>query len=92
MATDTKNRIILFSPQPMITRRRVLPISLLAISSFLAQDDGDYNIQIFHSSDNNDYLEAIENMDDVICVGISAMTGYQITDGLRFAKSVREKK
>ena len=86
-----KNRIILFSPQPVVTGRRVLPISLLSISSLLAQENGKYVIQIFHSYDSDEYLEAIKNLDDVICVGISSMTGYQIIDGLRFAKMVRER-
>jgi len=85
-----KNRIILFSPQPVATGRRVLLINLLAVVSFLAEEKGKYNIQIFHSYDQDEYLEAIRNLDDVLCIGISAMTGYQITDGLRFAKMVKE--
>jgi anaerobic magnesium-protoporphyrin IX monomethyl ester cyclase len=84
-----KSRIILFNPKPTFTDRRVLPVGLLAISSFLAEDVGKYNIQIYDFFDN-DYLDAIKDLDDVICVGITSMTGHQITDGLRFAKLVKD--
>lgn len=65
-----------------------MPLSLLAISSFI---ESDYDVRIFHSYDKKEYLEALEHLDKAVCVGISSMTGYQITDGLAFAKLVREK-
>ena len=80
--------ILLFSPQPTEGGKRLVPLPLLAISSFIEKD---YDIRIFHSYDKEDYLEALEHLDKAICVGISAMTGYQITDGLIFAKLVRSK-
>lgn len=81
--------VLLFSPQPVESGRRVAPLGLIAISSFLIKEN--YDIRIFHSYDKNYYLEAIEHLDKAICVGITSMTGYQIYDGLQFAKLVREK-
>ena len=81
--------ILLFAPQPTPSGRRIAPMSLLAISSYLAPEG--YDIKIFHSYDKEDYLKALEHLDKAICVGITAMTGYQITDGLNFAKLVRQK-
>ncbi|MFH1938416.1 MAG: radical SAM protein [Patescibacteria group bacterium] len=81
--------ILLFAPQPTYQGRRVAPISLLAISCYL--DLEGYDIKIFHSYDKEDYLEALNHLDKAICIGITSMTGYQITDGLEFAKLVRQK-
>ena len=84
-----KNKfILLFSPHSAEGGRRVIPLSLLAISTFLADD---YDIRIFQSYDKKDYAEALEQLDKAICVGISAMTGTQIKDGLNFARLVRQK-
>lgn len=79
---------MLFSPHPIEKGLRMMPLSLLAISSFIEKD---YDVRIFHSYDREDYLEALEHLDKAICVGISAMTGAQITDGLNFSKLVRNK-
>lgn len=88
MKTANNKFILLFSPQPTKGGKRLVPLPLLAISSFIERD---YDIRIFHSYDKEDYLEALGHLDRAICVGISAMTGYQITDGLIFAKLVRGK-
>lgn len=80
--------ILLFLPHPAEGGRRVVPLPLLAISSFIEKD---YDIRIFQSYDKIDYLEALDYIDRAICVGISAMTGYQIIDALNFAKLVRQK-
>lgn len=65
-----------------------MPLPLLAISSLIEKD---YDIRIYQSYDREDYLAVLDNIDKAICVGITAMTGYQITDGLNFAKLVRQK-
>jgi len=84
-----KNKfILLFSPHPTRFGRRMIPLALVAVSTLIEKD---YDVRIFHSYDKKDYLEALEHLDQAICVGITAMTGYQITDGLKFAKLVREK-
>jgi len=81
--------ILLFTPQPTRVGRRMPSLGLLAISTYLEEEG--YDIRIYHSYDKQDYLEALEHLDKAICVGITSMTGYQIVDGLRFAKLVREK-
>lgn len=80
--------ILLFHPQPIAQGSRIVPLALLSISSLVEKE---YDIKIFHSYDKNDYLEALKRLDRAVCVGITALTGYQITDGLKFAKLVREK-
>jgi len=84
-----KNKfVLLFSPHSEKGGLRLVSISLLAAASFIEKD---YDVRIFQSYDKKDYLEALEHLDRAICVGISAMTGYQITDALIFAKLVRSK-
>ena len=65
------------------------PLGLLAISALL--DKEGYDIRILHSYDKDDYEEVLQHLDKAICVGITSMTGYQIYDGLKFAKLVRDK-
>ncbi len=80
--------ILLFHPHPIAQGSRIVPLALLSISSLIEKE---YDIKIFHSYDKDEYLEALEYLDKAVCVGITALTGYQITDGLKFAKLVREK-
>ena len=80
--------VFLFSPQPIKEGKRLIPLSLLAISSYIEKD---YDVRIFHSYDKEDYSKALEHLDKAICVGISSMTGYQITDALNFARLVRSR-
>lgn len=89
MLTYKDKFILLFAPQPTPLGRRLAPMSLLAISCYL--DLEGYDIKIFHSYEHKEYLEALNHLDKAICVGITSMTGYQITDGLAFAKLVRAK-
>ncbi|MBU4285003.1 B12-binding domain-containing radical SAM protein [Patescibacteria group bacterium] len=81
-----KKTILLFMPNPSEDRKRETPLNLIAISVFLEKEG--YDIKIFHSFDKN---QALMYADKALCVGITAMTGYQIYDGLQFAKLVREK-
>ena len=78
--------ILLFCPQPTAAGRRMAPLGLIAISTFLIKQG--YDIRIFHAYDEQDYLEALENLDKAICVGITSMTGYQIYDGLKLDSDV----
>ncbi|HUV45173.1 MAG TPA: cobalamin-dependent protein, partial [Dehalococcoidales bacterium] len=63
---------------------------MLAISSFLEQAGYDIVIVSSNLSDRptEDVLESCRN---ATCLGITAMTGYQITDGLEIARSVKER-
>lgn len=88
MKPITGKFIFLFHPHPAAEGLRMVPLALLSIASLIEKE---YDIRIFHSYDKDEYLEALEHLDKAICVGITALTGYQITDGLKFAKLVREK-
>jgi len=81
--------ILLFTPHSCREGRRMPPLGLLAISALL--DKEGYDIRILHSYDKDDYEEVLQHLDKAICVGITSMTGYQIYDGLKFAKLVRDK-
>lgn len=83
--------ILLFIPQPTEAGRRMPSLGLLAISTFLEKEG--YDIRLVHAYDYNqeEYAEIWDNLDKAICVGITSMTGYQILDGLKFAKFIRQK-
>ncbi|HOK40463.1 MAG TPA: radical SAM protein [bacterium] len=51
-----------------------------------------YEVELFDAnSDENASKELINSFDnDIICLGISAMTGYQIKDGLDVARSIKQ--
>ncbi|OGF26055.1 hypothetical protein A2303_04615 [Candidatus Falkowbacteria bacterium RIFOXYB2_FULL_47_14] len=81
--------VLLFNPQPTRHGRTVAPLGLLAISAYLDKDG--YDIRVFHSFQKEKCAEILEYLNKAICVGITSMTGYQIIDGLNFARMVREK-
>ena len=87
-------KIVLYQPRytPITHKRRTLraPLALIAVSSLLPQEQFDVAI----ISDNlypQPAKSALEHAQDALCVGISAMTSYQIIDGLRTAQLVRER-
>ncbi len=86
-----KGKVILFSPKPHpYTTYRGAPLSLLTISGPL--EKAGYNIKIVDAQVDHDYPERIISyLEGAICLGISSMTGYQIHDGLKVAKLVKEK-
>jgi anaerobic magnesium-protoporphyrin IX monomethyl ester cyclase len=64
------------------------PLSLLAVSGPLR---GLYDVKIFDSRVEPEGDEKLlEHAGEAVCVGISCMTGYQIADGLRLARLVRQ--
>jgi len=84
-------RIVLFEPVYWGAHRKVqrAPLGLLAISSLL--DKEGYSISIVSQTlyDDPD-KKVLEGCKNAICFGITALTGYQIADGLRMARLVRE--
>lgn len=86
-----RNKIVLYGPCPdpvLGSSRAALP--LLCVAS-IPHAQG-YDVEIFTWEDTR-ALETglLRECADALCVGISAMTGYQITDGLRVARLIREK-
>jgi anaerobic magnesium-protoporphyrin IX monomethyl ester cyclase len=83
-------KVVLFFPNPFSSNRQYTgaPLGLLAISRIL--DSEGYKIKIIHPITHKDYATAVvDESKDAICVGISSMTGSQITDGLMVAKRIR---
>lgn len=67
---------------------RGLPLSLLTLAAQL--DKEKYEILLIDGRiESWDTPEIIKWLDDIICVGISSMTSYQIKDGLEFASFIR---
>jgi len=88
----SKNRIVLYGPRIVPSQKAtetlsIPPLSLLAVSSPLLQEKFDIKILDGNLSDDT-YLSGIDP-ESILCVGITAMTGYQLKDGLQFAKKIR---
>jgi len=80
-------KITLYDPQVIEKEEEFiyLPLELLAISSLLYKD---YEIKIFDCRD--DIKDIVESAKDSICFGITALTGFQIADGLKVAKALKK--
>lgn len=83
-------KIVLFDPKTFpIMYERTLPLSLLAISSFIAEE---YEIEIISANDRYDYKQwVLDSVKDAICLGITSITGYPIYDAYSIAKTVKRK-
>jgi radical SAM superfamily enzyme YgiQ (UPF0313 family) len=92
MSKKVNNKIVLVRPNVFSQTRHYYgsPLALLAISRFLAKEN--YNIKIFDPTVNKNYISAIVRASKgAICLGISALTGYSIYDGLQIARAVKKK-
>ena len=92
ISKSKKKKILLFFPSPLPYERswHGVPLALLAISRVL--DKKKYQINIYARHLQDKYIdELIANGDDALCLGISAMTGFQIQDGLKMAKLFKKK-
>ncbi len=85
-------KIVLYFPTPFPYFRpwSGAPLSLLAISRVLVKEGYEIKILSRFFSDNPE-REVLEEVQDSICLGISAMTGFQIHDGLKIARLVKKK-
>ncbi|MDD4939653.1 MAG: radical SAM protein [Candidatus Omnitrophica bacterium] len=79
-------RIILYNPQADLIywRKGNPPLPLLAVSSILDKEGYEIKILDYRSWD-------IADAEGALCAGITCMTGYQILDGLNFARKIRQK-
>lgn len=83
-------KIILYHPQPSeLPQHNYTPLSLLRASAILAQKG--YPILIKSYFEKNKKEKILEEAKDGLCLGITALTGYQIYDGLKMAKIVKQK-
>ena len=85
-------KVLLYFPSPLPYERNWhgVPLALLAISRIL--DKQKYQIKIFANYLQKDPIkEILDSAPGSICLGISAMTGFQIHDGLKIAKAFKKK-
>lgn len=87
-----KNKVVLFQGRASSLGKKikVAPLALLHISSFLIKDGFDVKI-ISDSLIDNPTEETLKQCDDSICLGITALTGSQISEGLKIANIVKQK-
>jgi radical SAM superfamily enzyme YgiQ (UPF0313 family) len=65
-----------------------IPYSLLSIASMVTED---YEVILLDENLNaNDNIDFSKITTNCLCVGISSMTGHQITGGLEFAKKIKK--
>lgn len=63
------------------------PLGLLAISSLLLENG--YEVIILDMNIGDTWENKMPDKENIVCVGISAMTGHQIKDGIAFGEKVR---
>lgn len=91
--TQKKKLILLFFPNPFPRHRHWsgAPLALLAISRLLDQEQK-YDIRIFteHLTPNA-HRQILRLGKRALCLGVSAMTGSQITDGLALSQKFKKR-
>ena len=88
-----KPAILLYNPPATLDEkkwRRPLPLNLLSICSLLKQED--FDICITQGMPDKVYKQFRQKLDSAICLGISCMTGIQISHGLKLAEMIRAEK
>jgi len=86
-----KPKILLYFPTPFPYHRpwKGVPLAHLAISRYLTEN---YQIKIFaRHLQKNTKKQILNQGKSVLCLGITAMTGFQIYDGLKIAKAFKKK-
>ena len=87
-----KKKVVLYFPKVFSNTRpwHGVPLALLAISRDIVKQK--YDVKIVADYLFDDYLERIvSECKDSVCLGITCMTGFQITDGLKIADMIRQK-
>lgn len=87
-----KNKVVLFHGRASAFQReiKIAPLALLHISSLLVKDG--FEVKIVSDILCHDHIgETLKQCDDAICLGITAMTGHQISEGLEVASRVKQK-
>ncbi len=87
-----QNKVVLFHGRASSFEKKnnVAPLALLHISSFLVKDG--YQVKIISDYLYDNYIdEALKQCEHSICLGITAMTGSQITEGLKVSSLVKER-
>ena len=88
-----KNTVVLFYPRLLPKSEgekevHITPLGLLAVAGPLVKHN--YNVVIIDSNSGETWEDKNIDTSDIICIGISSMTGYQIKDGLNFSRFFRD--
>jgi radical SAM superfamily enzyme YgiQ (UPF0313 family) len=83
--------VVLYNPLTAPLARPNVPLSLLALARMLPRDK--YRpVLVNAAAERRAHERVLEALaDNAVLFGISAMTGYQIRDGLRLARKVRKR-
>lgn len=86
--SSKKSSIVLFQPQHMKERYdNGVPLALMSIASVLGKE---YDVTIIKANAKEDYKKrVIELAKDAVCVGITAYSGYMITEGLEVSRIIK---
>jgi len=87
-----KKKVVLYFPKVFSSTRpwHGVPLALLATSREIVKQN--YTVKIIADYLFEDYLNKIvAECKDSLCLGITCMTGFQITDGLKIASLIRQK-
>ena len=86
----TRDTVVLFKGSPYTEsvsgRVPLIPLSLICLSSSLKKA----GFRVVMLDDCNQIEKIAEIKDKIVCVGISALTSNEITDGIEFSKEIRE--
>jgi radical SAM superfamily enzyme YgiQ (UPF0313 family) len=86
----SKKKIVLYHPPTFHEKfysSYWIPYSLLTIASMVADK---YDVFLIDGNLKKDQYDFSRLASNCLCVGISSMTGHQITGGLKFAQGIRE--
>jgi len=86
-----KNRIILFYPKPAPRGENLVPLNLMAIARML--DPKLYEVEIINATVEKNSMHKVLNKakeGNLLCIGVTSMTGYQIRDALRLTGQVKK--
>ena len=83
-----KNKILLYHPKTNHEQNYKffwIPYSVLSISSPLINNG--FEVEILDGNLEKSYRN---DLDDILCIGVSSMIGHQIKDGIEFCKDIRK--
>ncbi len=87
---STKPAILLYNPPATLDKKswiEPLPLNVLSICSLINQEQ--YNFSISQDPPDGAFLAFSPLLDSAVCLGISCMTGIQISRGLSLAKKIK---
>ncbi len=84
------NKVVLFRPKANEKRRIIVtPLQLIAIGGMLEKNG--FECKIIDADLDSDYRQRIiSECKNAVCFGLTAMTGYQITNGLEISEMLKK--